>query len=435
MTYRRSLLSNPQLVFCGPAETSTVANVSAALRSRPIRWIGALYALGLLVEWALGIALMVFAYEATDSPLIAAAMLICAQVAPNALVAVFAGFLDRVAIKPLYLAGTVVQAIGIAALAAGSYGPTFFVLAAVAGLGAAVTRAQVRGGLGRAAGSDHEALRAGNALLGLIRGPVGVTAPAGAGALVALLGVDATLEVLAGTLAVTALVGALKMPMLAPDGVDDAAEEPASLRHGDGPPVPVGALLALTFMVVCLFSVDEPVLLGYVNEHLGAGVSGYSAIFTAWGVGMLIGGAIFTRLLKRPMLAVYAGGTILNAAAHGGLFMSPSISVALGCAVVAGIGNGLDWSALSTAVQEAAPRGQEARIGGRLETLAAAGAGIGILCGGLLADVIGARATLLVPVIGGSALLLIGCAYLELRHLKLRRDFTPLCPSIPGGAS
>ncbi len=253
--------------------------------------------------------------------------------------------------------------------------------------------------------------------------------------MVAVLGVAGTLQVLAGLLLVTAVVVAARMPRLAPCATDADDDSTASMQHGGAVQVPASALLILTFVVVCLFSVDEPVLLGYVKEHLGAGVSGYSAIFVAWGAGLLIGGGLFTKLLKRPMLAIYAGGTILNAAAHGGLFMAPSLGMALACAVLGGIGNGLDWSALSTAVQEAAPRGQEARIGGRFETLAAAGAGLGILLGGALAAIVGARAVLLVPVIGGSAVLLIGCLYLELRHLKLRREFTPLYPPIPGGAS
>lgn len=412
-----------------------MAGVSAALRTRSIRWIGALYALGLLVEWSLGIALMVLAYDATDSAVVAAAMLLCAQVFPNAALALVTAWLDRVAIKPIYLAATIAQAVGVLAIAFSSYGPWFFALAAFVGFGAALTRAQVRGGLGRAAGGDAEVLRAGNALFGLLRGPAGLIAPAGAGALVALLGVAGTLQVLAALLLVTAVVVAARMPRLAPTDVAPDEDGSESMRHGGTVHVPVPALLGLTFVVVCLFSVDEPVLLGYVNDHLGAGVSGYSAIFVAWGAGMLIGGALFTKLLKRPMLAIYAGGTILNAAAHGGLFMAPSLGMALACAVLGGIGNGLDWSALSTAVQEAAPRGQEARIGGRFETLAAAGAGLGILLGGALAAIVGARAVLLVPVIGGSAVLLIGCLYLELRHLKLRREFTPLYPPIPGGAS
>ncbi len=110
-----------------------MANVSAALRTRSIRWIGALYALGLLVEWSLSIALMVLAYDATDSAVVAAAMLLCAQVFPNAALALTTSVLDRLAIKPLYLAATIGQAAGILAIAFSSYGPAFFALAALVG--------------------------------------------------------------------------------------------------------------------------------------------------------------------------------------------------------------------------------------------------------------------------------------------------------------
>jgi MFS family permease len=52
--------------------------------------------------------------------------------------------------------------------------------------------------------------------------------------------------------------------------------------------------------------------------------------------------------------------------------------------VVGGVGNGIQWVAVMTALQEATPADLQARITGLLESLASAMTGVGFLLGGII---------------------------------------------------
>ncbi|MEH3054478.1 MAG: MFS transporter [Patulibacter minatonensis] len=402
-----------------------------APRRSLIRRIAALYGVGVFLEWGLSISLMVLVFGETQNSLLAAAMLLCTQIAPNAVIATLAGALDRFAVRPIYVGALLVQAFAVAGIGLLGVGPALYALGFICGLGTAVGRAGLRTALGRLATIDPEAVRRGNAAIGLLRGPSGLLAPVAAGAAVAIAGPADALVVLGAGWAVAA-VFAMRLPRF--EVVEIASEdedEPRTVRRGV---LPVNGLLAAVAVVVCVFSVDEPVLLGFMQHDLHVGVAGYSAFFVAWGVGMCAGGLAFSRLIERPMIAIFLFGAALNALAHFGLFFAPTLGAALALAVIGGFGNGLDWTALATAVQEAAPRGQEARVGGRLETLATAGAGVGIVLGGLLAELFDARTVLLVPAAGG-ALLVAALAITVTLRLQRPPVRVALAPAVQGGVS
>lgn len=406
----------------------------AALRHRETRWVGALYAYGALLEWGLGIALMVLVYGESGSALAAAGMLLCTQLAPNVVVAGASALLDRVAVRPVYVGALALQAAAAGSIGLFGFGPHLYLLGFVGGIGTATARSAVRAAIGRFR-SDHDgAVRQANAVVGLVRGPAGLLGPVVAGAAVATLGADRALMVLALFWLFGAVVS-IRMPAWAPVAAGCDSADGATEISGAPSGLSVTRLLVLVAIVTCIFSVDEPVLLGYMRDEFSAGAAGYSAYFVAWGVGMTAGGLLFTRLIGRPMLAVFALGTGINALAHLGLFFAPSLNIALALAVVGGIGNGIDWVALSTAIQEAAPRGQEGRIGARLETLATIGAGSGILLGGALAEVWGARFVLVIPAIGAALLLLVACLRRLSSAPRLQAPQLPLRPAIQGGSS
>src|SRR5439155_23685624 len=85
----------------------------------------------------------------------------------------------------------------------------------------------------------------------------------------------------------------------------------------------------------------------------------------------------------------------LSAAAVGvgylGMAAAPSIVVACGASVVGGIGNGVEWVAHLTALQERTPAGLQARIGGLMESISAVAPGVGYLIGGVLTAVVSTR--------------------------------------------
>ena len=68
------------------------------------------------------------------------------------------------------------------------------------------------------------------------------------------------------------------------------------------------------------------------------------------------------------------------------------IVVACLASVVGGLGNGVQWVALLTAVQELVPDAMQARVSGFLESLSAAMPGVGFLLGGVIAFVLDAVA-------------------------------------------
>lgn len=411
--------------------------MSIALRHRTVRRIALLFTASVLLEWAVGIALMVMVYGASGSATAAAAMLVCTQLLPNLGVALAASRFDAMAVRPVFVAATAAQAVGALVIAATGYGVAFYVAAFVIGAGSSVARAQLRTGIARADGGDGDLLRAGNALLGVLRGPAGLLGPAAAGLCIALLGGTATVLVI-GCAQLALVLAAVGLPAMRPVGasVSDAVEADADRPVTAASTVPVGVLLATAGVMLFLFSVDEPVLLAYADQALGAGSAGYSAIFVAWGAGLLLGGLVFARMLRVPMLTVFALGLALNVLGHIGLLTAPSLGFALVGALVGGIGNGMDWSALSTAIQEAAPAGQEGRTAGRLESLATIGCGLGIVAGGLFADVAGPRATLAIPVFGGIAILIAGLLYLRAHAAGWRAPNLPeFSPSIQGAAS
>ncbi len=95
------------------------------------------------------------------------------------------------------------------------------------------------------------------------------------------------------------------------------------------------------------------------------------------------------------MLAVALWGAALVAAAYLGLAVAPNVGVATAVALVGGIGNGLDWMALVTALQERTPPAEQGRLAADLEAVIAIGPPIGYLIGGALTDSFGPRAPFL----------------------------------------
>ncbi|MDO9354690.1 MAG: MFS transporter, partial [Solirubrobacteraceae bacterium] len=80
-----------------------------------------------------------------------------------------------------------------------------------------------------------------------------------------------------------------------------------------------------------------------------------------------------------------------------GLAAAPTIAVACAVAIVGGFGNGFNWIALVTAVQEATPDDRQGRAAINLEAIATVGPAVGFLIGGALADAASPRLTLLIP--------------------------------------
>ena len=404
-----------------------------ALKIVGFRRLAALYPVDGLLDWASSIALMVLVFDRTGSALATGGLLVCKQIVPGLLTPVAGRALDAIPVGRAVGIAMLVRAAAVGAASLAGSGPALYLLALIAGLGGTLGRASFRAGVARMLDGDDR--RAGNALLNTAMGLVSLGGPAVAG--LALTAVSPT-ELLQATAMAGAAAGVVAL-ILVPSGerspAGGEADAPASARRserlGDStavteaaptletptpsytgrpatPVVPVTVLLAFATVIFTAFAMDEPSLLPYATESLGAGIGAYGAILSLWGLGIIIGSVLFARMLDRSMVLLAAGGTAIGALGYIGLGLAPTVAVAGVIAVLGGIGNGFNWVALVTAVQEASPADAQGRVAARLEAIATVGPGVGYLIGGAVADALDPRLTLLVPGILALALLVGG---------------------------
>ena len=138
--------------------------------------------------------------------------------------------------------------------------------------------------------------------------------------------------------------------------------------------------LALVF-----FYFPIPIIVVFAKQSLHAGVGGYGAILTSWGVGVIAGSLVQARIARR------AGSTSILASSGAvgigylGTGAAPTLAVACAASVIGGIGNGTQWAAVETVLHRLVAERFRARVAATLETLAAIAPGVGILAGGALA--------------------------------------------------
>jgi MFS family permease len=89
-----------------------------------------------------------------------------------------------------------------------------------------------------------------------------------------------------------------------------------------------------------------------------------------------------------------------------GMAAAQTLAIACAASVLGGAGNGVQWVAVVSAVQELTIRSMQARVIGTLESVASATPGIGYLLGGVIASAWDPRATFLVAGIGVIAIVL-----------------------------
>ncbi len=239
------------------------------------------------------------------------------------------------------------------------------------------------------------------ALLNVNFGIVSLAGPAAGALIAASLGPADGLLLCAGVTVALVLVAAFAPPAarhaVGEEASERAEEEEAGSRAVAGQRIPMWSLLALGAVIIAAFAMDEPALLAYSEQSLSAGVEGYGVIVTAWGIGMVVGGLIYARVTDRSLVRIFVAGVIAAATGYVGLGVAPTLTAAATASVVGGMGNGIYWVALVTTVIEHAPAGEEARHAARLEALPTVAPGIGIVLGGLLAEWVSPRITLLLP--------------------------------------
>jgi MFS family permease len=387
-----------------------------ALENRPFRSLAAAYTLNELGDWLATIALAVLVYDHTGDALATTALFISTKFLPSLLVPALAARVERIPVGHTIGALYVAEALGFAALALSATAFSLVVVCLLAfangtfaATGRAVTRAATVALLEPAG-----RLREGNAALNLGFSAMNIAGPAAAGVIVATGGPSASLALAAGLflgLAVL-LLGTRGLPL----GTSDESPWRSRLRAGAAyvwtHPLARSLIIAQSGLLV-LFTIVVPIEVVYAKETLDVGDGGFAALVTAWGVGLVVGSIVFARLGTRSLPAVAGISTLAIGAAYLGMSVAPSLTIACAAAVVGGTGNGVQWVAVVTALQEAVDATMQARVAGFFEAIATAMPGIGFIIGGTLTAAVSPRAAFAVS--GAGVVLVVAAAALTWR--------------------
>jgi predicted MFS family arabinose efflux permease len=230
-----------------------------------------------------------------------------------------------------------------------------------------------------------------------------VFGPAIAGALVASAGAPAALLVDAASFLICASMLIDVHPHV--EELGDAsvrARLRAAWRHINDVP-PLRALLLAQAAALVFFEFSGPIEIVYAKVTLHVGDRGYGLLLAAWGVGVVAGSLIFARSLQRSLTALLGTGTLGVGLAYLGFAAAPSLSLACVAAVVGGVGNGVQWASLISAVQRLTPHRLQGRLMGAVESLGALCPAIGLSLGGALVALTAPRAAFLVAGLGAIA--------------------------------
>jgi MFS family permease len=153
-----------------------------------------------------------------------------------------------------------------------------------------------------------------------------------------------------------------------------------------------------------IFTIATPIEIVYVKHTLGAGDIAYGALLSSWGVGILVGSGVFARVRHRSLAFILAASTVAVGLAFLGFAAADSVAVACASALLGGVGNGVQWVAFLTVIQEAVADTLQARVMGLLESMAAAMPGLGFLAGGAMASIWNPRVAFAVAGVGALCL-------------------------------
>jgi MFS family permease len=262
-------------------------------------------------------------------------------------------------------------------------------------------------------------LREGNALLNVAFTIGAAGGPAIAGLVVAGAGVETALLADAASFIAVAVLLLLTRRLPRPEVEESDGDWRERLRLGLSYVTRKPALRRLMFAQAAafiFFALVIPIEVVFAKETLDAGDAGYGALLAAWGSGMVLGSLLFAGLGRVPLRMLLVGSTLAIGVAYLGTAVSPTLLIACAASVLGGIGNGIQWIALVTAVQELTRATYQARVLSLLEALASAMPGLGFLLGGAIATLFEPR--LAYAVAGAGVVLVLLIAGTKLRKVE-----------------
>jgi MFS family permease len=370
------------------------------LRRPAFRRLALSYAVNEMGDWLGIIALSLLVFERTGSALATTALFMGTGFLPALMTPFFVARLERPPPRFVLPAIYAAEAAAFAALAllAGHFSlPAIVAIAAVDGALALTAKTLTRAVTAAMLEPEGE-LRDGNAVLNIAFTGGAAAGPALAGGVVAALGAQSALLLDAASFYLIACIVLTARPLPQPEAEGEAPLQErvraglGYIRHNPT----LRRLIAAQAGALVFFSLVIPIEVIYAKETLGVGDAGYGLLFASWGVGMVLGSILFATLRQAPLPLLLFFSTTAIGTSYLGMAGAQTLAVACAVALVGGTGNGVQWVAMVSAVQELTSPGMQARVLGTLESSASATPGIGFVLGGLIASQWSPRAAFVV---------------------------------------
>jgi MFS family permease len=383
---------------------------------RPVfRRLATTYAVNELGDWMGIVALSVLVYDRTGSALATSGLFLGTRFLPALLAPLLVVRAEQPPPRyslPVVYCGEAAAFGGLALLAGRFSLAAVIALAIVDGTLALTGRALTRAVVASLLEPSGE-LRSGNAVLNVAFTGAAALGPAIAGIVVASFGVQSALLLDAASFYAIAWIvfTAGTLPRTEPEPGLVRERLRAGLRYIRAHPT-LRRLLIAEGGAFVFFAAVIPIEVIYAKQTLAAGDSGYGLLLASWGVGMVVGSLVFAAGRRSSLAHLLFFSTLTVGAGYLGLAAAPTLGLACAASVVGGAGNGVQWVAAISAVQELTVQGMQVRVMSVLESIGAAMPGVGYLLGGLLTTAYDPRATFLVAGTGVLAIVAVAAPLL-----------------------
>jgi predicted MFS family arabinose efflux permease len=255
-------------------------------------------------------------------------------------------------------------------------------------------------------------LREGNGLLNVGFAASSVGGSALGGLLVELFGVSAALLVNAASFALIAVVLAAcrSLPRTDSEPEPFLARAREGLRYARTNKV-ARALIGGEGLAVVFFTLIVPIEIIYAAETLNTDDLGYGILLSSWGAGIVLGSLVFLGVRRYSISTLVLSSTLAIGAAYLGMAAARELWLACAFSVLGGLGNGIQWVSVMTALQETTPDDLQARVTGLLESIASAATGTGFLIGGVITTLTAPPTAFVVSGIGVVLLVVLAAAF------------------------
>ena len=419
------------------AATGTDSGVLAPLRRRAFRRLALSYAVNELGDWMGIVALSVLVYDKTGSAFATAALFLGTGFLPAMLAPIIVVRAEqprpRIALPVIYCGEA--AAFGALALLTDHFSLAGVVVLATIDGALALTGRAVTRAVAAAMLEEAGELRAGNAILNVAFTGGAAIGPGIAGLVVAGWDVQTALLLDAVSFFVIAilLLTAGPLPQAAPDPGRVMERFRAGLRY-IREQASLRRLLVAESIAFIFFAAVIPIEVIYAKETLGAGDAGYGILLASWGGGMVVGSFVFAAMRRSRLPHMLFFSTITIGIGYLGMAAAPGIVLACVASAVGGVGNGVQWVAMVSAVQELTAPNMQARVMSVLESSGAAMPGVGYVVGGAIAQGQDPRATYFVAGAGVLALVAVAAPILGSKWLskaKKRADSDVMVQLVP----